>query len=686
MRLSLLPFFVCALLMGTAPLVHGQWDEEEEELCNSPIESKALKLFEKGLDGAKYDRSERVAFFEAAYERDERCMGCLFEWGRLEFNSIKRSQGSFFSAKEPLITLVETCPFFRAEAWYMLGAMAYADREYAEAQVYFEEYLLFPPAPEEVLGKRRDRYVEEVNEVMPRIAFELAFRKNEGAYHPASIPPISTIRDEFLPALSPDGSLLFFTRRERHKAKGDVVSTESEVFYAAERQVDAEFTPGTALESPFNTGARYGGASISVDNRELYIAASNPTGSHPDNIDLYVTTYEIVDRDDNGEFFYVWESLRPVDALNTQDGWEAQPALSADGTELFFAAVNEQSVLDANGNPTMDIWVSTRAKNGDWEAPQMLPEPVNSASNDKAPFLHPDGQTLYFASDRRPGGGGYDIWVCRRDDATGSWGEATNFGAPLNTESDEQGLVVSTNGSEAFISGRRDGTQGMDIIRFPMPAELRPESVFIVQGDLLGSDQHVPEGARLYLQYAQSKDVQEIAIDSRDGHFASVVRAQEGEDVLLVAEADGIAFETQVIYDAQAPEPPAGLVEAPLVLETAANGEPFEIGDIQFATNSADINRTSLLMLELFASYLMRNDAIGVHIKGHTDNRGTPEDNQTLSENRARSVANALEAFGVSAERLTFKGLGQTHPIASNDTEEGRGQNRRTEFEIRLKR
>ena len=258
-------------------------------------------------------------------------------------------------------------------------------------------------------------------------------------------------------------------------------STESEVFYAAERVGGEEFKPGSALESPFNTGARYGGASISVDNRELYIAASNPTGRNPHNIDLYVTEYEILDQDDNGDFFYIWGPLSPVAALNTPDGWEAQPALSADGNELFFAAVNADSRQDRNGNPTMDIWSSTRSEAGEWLPAQMLPAPVNSNSNDKAPFLHPDGKTLYFASDRRPGGGGYDIWMCRRD-SSGEWSEATNFGAPLNTSGDEQGLVVSTNGTEAFFSGRRDGTQGMDIIRFPVPDEMKPESVFIVQG------------------------------------------------------------------------------------------------------------------------------------------------------------------------------------------------------------
>ena len=153
---------------------------------------------------------------------------------------------------------------------------------------------------------------------------------------------------------------------------------------------------------------------------------------------------------------------------------------------------------------------------------------------------------------------------------------------------------------------------------------------------------------------------------------------------MLVAEADGIAFETQVLYDAQLGEPVPESVEAPVTLEAALDGEPFEIGDIQFATNSAEINRTSLLMLELFAAYLTRNDAIGVHIKGHTDDRGRPEDNQDLSERRAEQVAEALEQFGVPSSRLTHAGFGQSQPIASNETAEGRAANRRTEFEIRL--
>ena len=117
-----------ASLIALPILTFAQW-EDEEEVCAAVLEGKTLKLYEMGFNGSKYDRAERVAFLEEAFERDEACMACLFEWGRLEFNEIKRSRGSFYPAQQPLLQLIDACPFFRAEAWYMLGAMANADRE-----------------------------------------------------------------------------------------------------------------------------------------------------------------------------------------------------------------------------------------------------------------------------------------------------------------------------------------------------------------------------------------------------------------------------------------------------------------------------------------------------------------------------------------------------------------------------
>ena len=79
---------------------------------------------------------------------------------------------------------------------------------------------------------------------------------------------------------------------------------------------------------------------------------------------------------------------------------------------------------------------------------------------------------------------------------------------------------------------------------------------------------------------------------------------------------------------------------------------------------------------------MQTNKYLKIEISGHTDNVGDDKSNQVLSENRAKSVYQYLTTNGIVAERLSYKGFGETVPIASNDTEEGRAQNRRTEFTV----
>ena len=244
--------------------------------------------------------------------------------------------------------------------------------------------------------------------------------------------------------------------------------------------------------------------------------------------------------------------------------------------------------------------------------------------------------------------------------------------------------MVSADGTEAMFASRRMGTKGLDILKFPVPEEFKPEPVFVVKGTVSNAEGNIPDGAKLYLQYAQSRNVEEVKINSGDGRFASVVKMGAGEDVLLIAEADGIAFEAQVLYDHESDRVPANNQITSIELDAAENGQGFEIGDIQFRSNSSSINRTSLLMLEQFSAYLLRNKAIGVHVIGHTDDRGDREENQDLSELRAESVARAIQSNGVDANRISFEGKGQSAPIDSNESEEGRSRNRRTEFQIRL--
>jgi len=116
--------------------------------------------------------------------------------------------------------------------------------------------------------------------------------------------------------------------------------------------------------------------------------------------------------------------------------------------------------------------------------------------------------------------------------------------------------------------------------------------------------------------------------------------------------------------------------------------EPIEVGNkvilknIFFDSNKFDIKPDSKAELEKLVDFLTVNPTLHVEISGHTDNVGNDQANQTLSENRAKAVFAYLINNKINPDRLVYKGYGKTQPIASNETEEGRGENRRTEFKI----
>lgn len=659
-------------LMLTVSPMHAQ-DE-----CAPFTSTKAEKLLDKGTNKDKYSAEERAEWLAKGIDEDPDCLACRTELAELQFSRFKRTGKGATEAREQAETVLAACPSFAPGLHYIVGALAYADRNWTQAESAFEAFLQTAPddAPRSV-----ERQIEEVRDVLPIIAFERSFWANADAFVPEVVSGINTPADEFLPALSPDGSLLFFTRRFVHKAKGDVVSREIEVFEMAQRLNDpSAYSESTPLPSPFNAGAQYGGASISVDNRELWIAASNPVPSNENNVDLFVTTYEVVGREANNHPIYKWGQLTPVSALNTTDGWEAQPALSSDGNELFFARINGQTTPDPNGNPTMDLMVSRRLADGSWSPPAPLPAPVNSDANDKAPFLHPDGKTLFFASDRQPGGGGYDLWMTRKDEQ-GNWSTPENIGAPVNTPQDEHGMVVDIDGKTAFFAGRRPGTKALDVLAFPLPDNLQPEDVILIQGKLQTPEGLPARNASITLEIMGKNSQERKALQVRqdDGRYAAVVaKPAPDEHLILTTEGDDIAFDAvEVQMPAESPIAVANLEARELNFD-----EPLEIRNIEFPVDGSMLDASSERLLKSFAGYLLRHPEYHARLEGHTDNTGDPAENLALSTSRAEAVRDFLIEQGVAAERMVASGFGSKRPIADNSTSEGKSANRRTEFAI----
>lgn len=656
--------------------------QAQTSTCPLPedLDSKAEKLFEKASNPKKKTTTDdRVNYLREAIELQNDYVQAYELLSQLTFKLCKRNASYISECRQVTAHWISLCEGYDLEADYILGALEFMSSNPYLAIEHFSVYLEKSEGLDKAsIARKRN----EISELMPVLNFEIEYYANKGTYNLTPLPNTSLNNDEYLPALSPDGSILFFTRASNVRARGDVVTKRVEALVWAHRtNAETPFDEGEVLEYPFNQGDNYGGVSLSIDNRVLIIAATNPDPRNENNIDLFSTTYKVDGKNDEGNFFYYWDDLKLLGPeINTVMGWESQPALSSDGKELFFASARENSTPDSDGNPTMDIYVSRKDSTGVWGMAEKLPSPISTSSQEKAPFLHPDGKTLYFSSNREPSGGGYDLYVTRRD-STGKWSVPINMGMPVNTSGDEHGLVVSSTGDEAYFASRRSGTKGLDIMRFPVPEELRPEAVKVIHGavDPTPPEEHV----KLTINYLQSKETEEIELNMDDGSFAAVINTFRNEDVLLKVEGENVAFEAMVVH--QAGEVPSGQPTPEIKLRAQPDdyADAFELKDVQFATNSTEMSSAAKIVLEAFADYLLNHPKYFVEIDGHTDNVGRAEDNKRLSEMRAKVVADFLTKHGVDPERLHSYGFGQTQPKASNGTEEGRAINRRTEFTVR---
>lgn len=659
--------------------------QEDGDPCAPPTDKKVLKLL---ADADKVrDANARHQKLKAAVEADPECAECLLRAGISAYRIARESGRDVAPALGYLQQLHGRCPEYHSDLPYHMGMIQARMGEHAAALASFEAFRKFPAEDPKRMSKDYDRKAAEVDGYLPDLTFLAEFYANKASFDPRPLINVSTKADEYLPMLSPDNELLFFTRVSKHQPKGYVVAVDVEEFIESRRAGEGEFNAGKPLPDPFNQGNSYGGVTISVNNKEMYVTVCTaPDQRGYRNCDLFRTHYDVRFDLDVGGPVYEWTELRSLGPdINSPDGWESQPTLSADGRTLYFAA----NRADSRG---MDIFQSIRDDNGNWSAAQPVPG-INTEGDEKAPFLHSDSRTLYFAArppmddEGRPdparghrGAGGWDIFYSRMDDE-GKWGKPRNIGHPINTADDEHGLIVSADGRTAyFASNRYRGAGGMDILHFDLPREARPEDILVVKGEVRDEQGRLVTDAVVEVKYMDTRRTEVISVDGVDGRYATVVRLKEGDDVVLTVKKKDHVFDTRAFSAADTVR--GGTAEVDMTVQKIAVGRSYKVNDIRYATNSAAITKASEYILDELISFLKENPTTRIRIEGHTDNVGRLEDNTVLSNDRANTVMRYLVEKGIKAARLSASGLGPTKPVATNDTPEGRALNRRTEFVI----
>lgn len=655
----------------------AQDDEESgsSKLCNEIDNKEALKLFEKAKDKKKYKKPERLEFLRKCLEAEPDFAEANLAMGNEIVVTAKLNNKPFAPAIPYFMKAIAVCPQIHSEPYYYIGFDHYEAMRNDSAIKYLNLFIKFKDQDDRKFAKDYEAELYQAKEMVKYAKKESELKTKIVPFDPKVVKGVSTPRDEYLAYISPDDKYCLFTRKVPAQSKDKVYATdkEREAFMISERDKTGVFNVGDEMPYPFNeTGDNQGGCTISIDNKRLYFAMMKDEGGAQLNCDIY-SSENINDE---------WKPIKKISPnVNHPVYWDSQPTLSADGNTLYFASDRP------GGYGGIDIYFTIRnPQTGEWSVPKNAGPKINTGGDEKTPFMHSDSETLYFSSNGHFGFGGYDIFYIRKDDK-GNWLDAENIGSPINSQSDDTGLIVSTDSKTAYFFSfdegkvRGKGIGRFDLYSFDLYKEARPQETTFIKGEIKDKHGNMIEGGKVEVTNMVTKEKSLAVVDSAGGKFMVAVNLKKKDDLLITIKKNDYSFSSTVVklegasFENQ-PRP------IQLEIDETTPGSSFVINNIYYNTNSSDLKSESFLVLEEFATYLKENPSMTIQIQGHTDNVGSASANEALSANRAYTVKAFLEEKGVDGKRITAKGFGPNKPISDNGSEEGRAKNRRTEFQI----
>ena len=552
--------FVCFILVLATPF----FAQDSNPSCGKPPK-KAFKLIQKAKEFTV--ASEKVIAFNEAIELAPSHALAYYEFGVYAFEDADRlyakgtevgdlaGDKSMAKAEELFLKALSFCSDFNANCFYYLGVINYFQKDNINALKYLKEFQNYESKEVERYATDHDQKLKEIKDIVSQLEDEVALYNNPVPFKPVKVPNVSSEIDDYIPMISPDNEVMFYTRRVEKRIAGDPNLYHTEQFTFSQRPSNTEsFNAGMPFTAPFNDGYfdGYGAATMAVDNKEMIFCACKDImsqGQKYRNCDLYITRYERSGAGGNDFSWTKFENLGP--GINGTTSWEAQPTLSADGNTLIFTKAGPNTQDN-------DLFISHRMTNGKWSnaVPINL---LNTPGKDKSPFLHQDSETLYFvssSSDSRRGVGGTDIFYTRleRDekgrvkkgpDGMEIWSKPKNIGYPINTKDDEVGIFVSTDGKLAYYSSKHEGD--WNIYQFDLYKEARPHPVALIKGDLKDDAGKPIDGATIEIAYGSSGETEKVKVNGHDGKYAAIVRIDNPQDVAITVKKEGHSFDTKMI-------------------------------------------------------------------------------------------------------------------------------------------
>ena len=508
---------------------------------------------------------------------------------------------------------------------------------------------------------------------------------------------------EYSPLISADESMMIFTSRRSNTTGGG--KDEGSDFHYYEDvyisyQIDGEWSAPVNVGKPINTDVHDATVGLSPDGQSLFVYRFQMG----DGGDIYQCELQ-------GD---TWSKPKHLGKNINTKAHESSACFSNDGRTMYFVSDKLEGGMGGRDmyKATLDNPDAKIGNKKRWGSPFNLSTTLNTKYNEEGVFMHPDGKTLYFSSKGHETMGGYDIFKAVKDE-NGRWGKPVNLGYPINTPDDDVFFVISASGKHGYYSSiKSDGMGEKDIykITFLGPekppvlnnednllaslanpvketvieevVEIRTIALTILKGTITDALTTKPVQAEIELiDNEKNKIIATFKSNSKTGKY--LVSLPAGKNYGLAVKSEGYLFHSEN-FDIPKTE---GYHEVTkdIELKKVAVGSKIILKNIFFDFDKATLKKESTSELERLTKLLEDVPSLKIEISGHTDSKGADVYNQKLSERRARAVVAYLVKAGIGSGRLTSKGVGEAEPVSTNDTEEGRQENRRTEFKVMAK-
>ena len=482
---------------------------------------------------------------------------------------------------------------------------------------------------------------------------------------------VNTAYPELRPTVSADGNLLFFIcENNPHNTKYSSVPNSQDIWFSEKDTLTGKWSRAVHLGYPLNTVQYNAVYWISADNNRILIRGAFINGAYNGKgVSMCTLTRE-------GNWSEP-EALRIKNYYKYDRGRQSGATMGHNGQTLLLYMSTEP------GNPDNDIYVCFLTKDGSWTEPLNLGKKINAPeTNEMTPYLAPDGITMYFSSNRNGGLGDNDIWMTKRlDNSWQKWSEPINLGGPINTDNWDAFFTLDAGGEFAYLTTNLNTFGESDIVRVKLLEKEKPNPVVLVSGNVYNIKTKQPVSASLIYETLPDGVVAGNGISgATDGAFKFVLPYDKNYSIRASAD-HYFAISENLNLDSLVK---AGYreIHKDLYLAPIEIGQVVRLNNVFFDFDKYNLRNESFVELDRVVQLLKENPGIEIEMSAHTDSKGADDYNYRLSDDRARSVREYIVSKGIDEKRIVSQGYGETKPVSTNETEEGRQLNRRVEFKI----